>query len=70
MDTLVRYNLEDVVNMQYLADWVYNEGASRLPITLEKLPAPSKYEVDVPFDEELVEYLSQAIEEQRTNRSY
>ena len=70
LDTLVRYNLEDVVNMQYLADWVYNEGASRLPITLEKLPAPSKYEVDVPFDEELVEYLSQAIEEQRTNRSY
>jgi uncharacterized protein YprB with RNaseH-like and TPR domain len=70
LDTLIRYNLEDVVNLQYLADWVYNEGASRLPIPLERLPVPSKYEVDVPFDEELVEYLSQAIEEQRFNRSY
>jgi len=70
LDTLVRYNLEDVVNMQYLADWVYNEGVSRLLIPLEMLPVPSKYNVDVPFDEELVEYLSQTIEEQRADRTF
>jgi len=70
LNTLIRYNLEDVVNLQYLADWVYNEGTSRLPIHPDRLPTPSKYDVDAPFDEELVEYLSRAIEEQRFNRSY
>ncbi len=70
LDTLVRYNLEDVVNLQYLADWVYNEGIAKLPIQTERLPKPQKYEIDVPFDEELVDYLLQIIEEQRFNRSY
>ena len=63
LDTLVRYNLEDVVNLQYLADWVYNEGAARLPIKVSPLPEPSKYELDIPFDAELVEYLGCLIEE-------
>jgi uncharacterized protein YprB with RNaseH-like and TPR domain len=63
LDTLIRYNLEDVVNLQYLADLVYNEASARLPIEVQPLPRPAKYVVDVPFDEELVEWLSQAIEE-------
>lgn len=70
LDTLVRYNLEDVVNLQYLADLVYNEASSRLPLEVKPLAQPEKHVVDVPFDEELVEWLSQAIEEERLGRDY
>ena len=57
LDTLVRYNLEDVVNLQYLADVVYNEAVVKLPINVEPLPLHAKYEVDTPFDPELIHYL-------------
>ena len=70
LDTLIRYNLEDVVNLQYLADIVYNMGASRLPIEVERLPEPAKYQLDNPFDAELVEYLTDRIREDRFNRGY
>ena len=70
LSTLVRYNLEDVVNLQYLADLVYNEASSRLPIDVETLPPPVRFQLDVPFDEELVDYLSRAVEEERMRRGY
>ncbi len=57
LDTLVRYNLEDVVNLQYLADIVYNEALARLPIGLEPLPIHSKYRLDIPFDPDLIHHL-------------
>ncbi|MFC2122371.1 ribonuclease H-like domain-containing protein [Bacteroidota bacterium] len=57
LDTLVRYNLEDVVNLQYLADVAYNEALTRLPISIDPLPLHPKYEVDTPFDPELIHYL-------------
>ena len=57
LDTLVRYNLEDVVNLQYLADLVYNEALAKLPISVESLPIHPKYEVDTPFDPDLIHYL-------------
>ena len=59
LDTLIRYNLEDVVNLQYLADIAYNEALAKLPIRLEPLPVHPKYEVDVPFDPDLIHYLKQ-----------
>jgi uncharacterized protein YprB with RNaseH-like and TPR domain len=68
LDTLVRYNLEDVVNLQYLADKVYNEASAELPIAVEPLPQPEKYLLDIPYDTELVEYLADQVREQRTNR--
>jgi hypothetical protein len=68
LDTLIRYNLEDVVNLQYLADFAYNEAASHLPINVDRLPVPLKHHVDVPFDEELVDYLCRQIEEQRQGK--
>jgi uncharacterized protein YprB with RNaseH-like and TPR domain len=67
LDTLIRYNLEDVVNLRYLADLVHNLGAARLPIPVETLPEPAKYYLDHPFDSELVDYLSNLIHEQRFN---
>ena len=58
LDTLIRYNLEDVVNLQYLADKVYNTNIARLPIAVSPLPEPEKYCLDdFPFDEDLVEYI-------------
>ena len=57
LDTLVRYNLEDVVNLQYLADVAYNEALTRLPINIDPLPLHPKYKVDTPFDPELIHYL-------------
>lgn len=57
LDTLVRYNLEDVVNLQYLADVAYNEALARLPIKVEPLPVHSRYMVDMPFDPDLIHHL-------------
>ncbi len=58
LNTLLRYNLEDVVNLQFLADVVYNESVSRLPIDIPALPVHPKYDVDIPFDPELIDYLA------------
>ncbi|MFC2002768.1 ribonuclease H-like domain-containing protein [Chloroflexota bacterium] len=57
LDTLVRYNLEDAVNLQYLTDIVYNEALTRLPIRVEPLPVHPKYAVDTPFDPDLIHHL-------------
>jgi uncharacterized protein len=66
LDTLVRYNLEDVVNLQYLADRVYNTSISRLPINVNPLPDPEKWFLDdMPYDAELVEYLLSQVQERR-----
>jgi uncharacterized protein YprB with RNaseH-like and TPR domain len=70
LDTLIRYNLEDVVNLQYLADAVYNMAASRLPIPVDRLPEPRKYVLEHRYDAELVEYLVDQIAEQRFGREY
>ncbi len=64
LDTLIRYNLEDVVNLQFLADHVYNKSISGLPVTVESLPEPEKWQLDnMPYDEELVEYLLRQMQE-------
>jgi len=64
LKTLVRYNLEDVVNLQYLSDKVYNMSVAKLPIQVDPLPEPQKYCLDdMPFDEELVEYLLSQVQE-------
>lgn len=57
LDTLIRYNLEDVVNLQYLVDMAYNGALARLPIRIESLPVRLKYAVDTPFDAELIYHL-------------
>ena len=57
LHTLVRYNLEDVVNLQYLADIAYNQSVVTLPIPVEPLPVRTKYTVSTPFDPYLIRYL-------------
>ncbi len=65
LDTLIRYNLEDVVNLQYLADVVYNEALARLPIRVEPLPVRPKYAVDMPFDPDLIRHVKRLSEDYR-----
>lgn len=57
LDTLVRYNLEDVVNLQHLAAVTYNQALARLPIPVEPILVPPKWNVDVPFDPDLIQWL-------------
>ena len=57
LDTLVWYNLEDVVNLQYLADVSCNEALARLAIKVDPLLVHPKYSVDIPFDAGLMNQL-------------
>jgi hypothetical protein len=57
-----------VVNLQYLADAVYNESVAQLPIDVPPLAEPRRYSLDIPFDEELVEYLWDRANEDRASR--
>jgi hypothetical protein len=57
LDTLIRYNLEDVVNLQHLAAVAYNQAVARLPIAVEPIPVCPKWNVDVPFDPDLIQRL-------------
>ncbi|MDP2931228.1 MAG: ribonuclease H-like domain-containing protein [Chloroflexota bacterium] len=61
LETLIRYNLEDVVNLQYLADFAYNAALTRLPLSVKPLPLHPKFTVDTPFDTELIERLKRRI---------
>jgi uncharacterized protein YprB with RNaseH-like and TPR domain len=61
LDTLLRYALEDVVNLRYLAELTYNENVKSLPIkvpTLKHEPAPR---VDIPFDANLIRRLAREV---------
>ena len=62
LDTLIRYNLEDVVNLQHLAAVAYNQAVARLPITVEPIPVHPKWNVDVPFDPDLIQRLRRWVE--------
>jgi hypothetical protein len=54
LDTLLRYNLEDAVVLQSLAEAVYNESCSKLPVQVEELRPRKLPKVDIPYDEELL----------------
>lgn len=62
LNTLIRYNLEDVVNLQYLADIAYNQAVARLPIKVENIPLHKKFAVDIPFDPDLIHHLRRLTE--------
>ena len=63
LDTLIRYNLEDVVNLQYLTELAYNKILSRLPIRLPPLEVHTKFSVHIPFDGDLIHDLKQRSDE-------
>lgn len=59
LQTLVRYNAEDVGVLLPLASLVYNQLTSELPLSAPTLPMPERCLIDLPYDLELVEWLSE-----------
>ncbi|MCS7207578.1 MAG: ribonuclease H-like domain-containing protein [Dehalococcoidia bacterium] len=57
LDTLVRYNAEDVVVLEGLAVRVYNSLAGALPLGVKPLAEPPRPHLDLPFSIEVVERL-------------
>ncbi len=58
LDTLLRYNLEDAVVLQSLAEAVYNEASSALPVSVPELKPGKVPQIDIPYDEDLVRKLA------------
>jgi uncharacterized protein YprB with RNaseH-like and TPR domain len=57
LNALLRYNVEDVVNLETLLQMAYNEVVAKLPIevsTLEPTPRPT---IDIDFDPSIIEEL-------------
>jgi len=63
LDTLVRYNAEDVVGLLPLAVLAYNLMAAELPLPLSPLPLPERPDLPLPYDPSLVEWLLEREEE-------
>ncbi len=56
-DTLVRYNAEDVASLPALAEIAYNRLAARLPIQTDKLAPTHRFDIDLPYDLDIIERL-------------
>jgi uncharacterized protein YprB with RNaseH-like and TPR domain len=55
LDTLLRYNLEDVVNLERLAEFAYNLMAATIPIPVERLAPNQRLAPPYQCDESLIE---------------
>ena len=60
LETLVRYNAEDVAVLLPLAALTYNLLARELPFDPPQAPMPGRATVDLPYDLELVEWLKRS----------
>jgi hypothetical protein len=59
VETLIRYNAEDVASLPELARLAYDMLTSRLPIAVPPAPGFPEYDTDsLPYDSSLVEYLA------------
>ena len=56
-DTLVRYNAEDVASLPALAEIAYNRLARRLPIQTDDLAPTHRFDIDLPYDLDIIEQL-------------
>ena len=54
LETLVRYNAEDVASLPRLAELAYNGLAGQLPIAVPSLPLSPRPDLDLPYDRRLV----------------
>ena len=55
LGALVRYNIEDVVNLKYLMEFGYNRMIEFFPIPIDYLEPRKEIEIDVPFDPSVVQ---------------
>jgi uncharacterized protein len=58
LPALLRYNIEDVVNLQWLMDTAYNLTVAQLPIRVAKLQVASRPAVEQPFDPSIIREFS------------
>ncbi|HXG42610.1 MAG TPA: ribonuclease H-like domain-containing protein [Dehalococcoidia bacterium] len=57
LDTLIRYNAEDVVGLLPLAVYAYNLLTAQLPVPVAPLPLPERPHLPLPYDPSLVKWL-------------
>jgi uncharacterized protein YprB with RNaseH-like and TPR domain len=57
LETLVRYNLEDVVSLKAIAERAYNMAIKGLPIAVPPIPEGERPGLDLPYDPELISWL-------------
>lgn len=57
LDTLLRYSLEDVVNLRPLLELVYNRNIKSLPININPIKKGVLPKIKIPFDEMLIKRL-------------
>lgn len=57
LETLVRYNAEDVASLPALADIVYRELSGRLPVPCQQLAPWPRPVIDLPYDMDVVQRL-------------
>lgn len=57
LDTLIRYNLEDVVGLKCIIESVYNMSIKGLPITIKPLEEGPRPRLDLPYDPGLIAWL-------------
>ena len=58
LETLVRYNAEDVASLPALADLVYNRSAEMLWPRLPRLEPSPRHDIDLPYDPAIVAALA------------
>ncbi len=55
LHALVRYNIEDVVNLKHLMEFGYNRIVEHFPIPIDCLGAAKDIKINVPFDPSIVQ---------------
>lgn len=57
LDTLIRYNLEDVVGLKAIVERAYNMAIGKLPIPVQPLKVGPRPRLNLPYDPELISRL-------------
>ncbi len=58
LPALLRYNIEDVVNLQWLMETAYNMAVTALPIQVERMSVAERFRVELPFEKSILDELS------------
>ncbi len=54
LHALVRYNIEDIVNLKYLMEFGYNRMIEAFPIPMDHFEPRRRIKIDVPFDPSII----------------
>lgn len=65
LDALIRYNLEDAVNLKYLMEFGYNRAISKIPIRLNPIALEDRPALDLPFDPSIVMEIKDELERRK-----